>query len=75
MFSDYGAEGEANNNHSESDTTTLYDFSAIANGIIEIDLTPVFSVLSAGDAAGLLVDHMGIGGTIYYLGIYLEYTT
>jgi hypothetical protein len=74
LTSEYGAIGELKNNHSESDTTTTYTIPA-NDTLFTIDLSTVFSVLAAGDFAGVLVDHNGIGGAVDYLGIRLRYTT
>lgn len=75
LFSNYGTIGEVFNNHLESDTTTTYDFSTYSAGeIIEIDISGVFTNLSAGDYCGINIDHNGIGGQIEYLGIRLKYT-
>ncbi len=71
LFSDYGAAGEPFNNHSESETTATYNFTL--NELSEIDISPVYSVLAAGDYCGLEIDHNGIGGTIEYIGIRLRY--
>jgi len=76
LSSDYGAAGEALNQHSETDTTTTYDFTGYSgqnNSII--DLSVVLSSLAAGDYVGIFVDHNAIGGGIDYLGIKLLYTT
>lgn len=74
LFSEYGGANEAYNNHAESDTTSLFDFSSnVQFDIIQIDISSVFTNLSAGDYCGINVDHNGIGGTIEYLGICLKY--
>ncbi len=73
LASDYAAVGEIYNQHSESDTGTTYDFTGLTYMWARIDLSPVFSALGAGDQCGVLVDHNGIGGTINYFGIILEY--
>jgi len=73
LYSHYGAVGELYNTHSESDTTTLYDFTNQANKITKIDITHLFSNLSGGDICGLCIDHQGTPGTIHYLGICMVY--
>lgn len=76
LTSDYGAFGEAYNFHTESDTTTVYDFTGKANQWDEaIDLSVVLSNLSAGDSVGIQIDHNGIGGAISYIGIKFIYST
>jgi len=73
LSSDYAAVGEDKATHQETDTTTVYDFTGLTDEIIEIDLTPVLSVLAAGDHVGVNVDHNGLGGAIEYLGVRLRY--
>lgn len=73
LSSDYGAIGEAYNIHTESDTTTTYDFTGKANQYASIDISTVLSSLSAGDFVGVFVDHNAIGGSIDYIGIKLIY--
>jgi hypothetical protein len=72
LTSEYGAVGEARNQHSESDTTSTYDLGS-TDVIFELDISGVFSVLAANDYAGVLVDHNGVGGVVHYLGIRLRY--
>jgi len=73
LSSDYGAVGEAYNIHSETDTTTTYDFTGKANQLASYSIAPVLSALSAGDYVGFDIDHNGIGGAIDYIGIKLVY--
>lgn len=74
LTSNYGTYGEAINQHSETDTTTTYDFTGFTNQNNNIiDLSVVLSSLSAGDIVGLNIDHNAIGGTIYYHGIIIKY--
>ena len=70
LASDYGAMGEAYNNHSESDTGTTYNLPQ--NTVQEIDLLPVLSALAAGDSAGVTLTNNS-AGTISLLGGYLQY--
>jgi hypothetical protein len=72
LISEYAAVGEPSNQHSESDTTSLYDIGpAGAHGAI--DLRGVFTHLSPGDIGGVVVGHNLIGGAIDYLGIRMVY--
>jgi hypothetical protein len=74
LTTDYGAVGQAYNFYSETDTTTVYDFTGTSNEITEvIDLSIVMSNIGAGQHCGVLVDHNAIGGAIDYLGIELSY--
>ncbi len=73
LNSDYGAEGEQNDNHSETDATGSSDFSA-AGETKAIDISSVYSVLAAGDYCGLFLDHTGIGTTMQYFFVKLVYT-
>jgi len=71
LDSEYGAEGQAVNNHSTSVIGGLY---TLTGGIwTKIDITALFPLLAAGDRCGIFVDHKGIGTTIYYLGVRLVY--
>ncbi len=58
--------------NSVSDTTSTYTIPAV-NTIWEVDVSSVFSGISAGDYCGINIDHKGIGGGIDYLGIKLKY--
>jgi hypothetical protein len=73
LHSDYFSSNEAYNNHTESDTTSTYDFTGQLNKGTELDVTAVFTNISAGDKCGLFVDHNSIGGTISYIGIEIDY--
>ncbi len=73
LFSDYGADTETFNNHSESDTTSTFPIPAV-NILGFVDISGVFSVLAAGDRCGIEIDHVGIGGSLGYLQIELQYT-
>lgn len=72
ITSEYSGMDEASNINSESDTiqltTTLGQNSSYS-------LASVFSSLEAGDIAGVLIDHQGIGATIGYYGIRLVYNS
>lgn len=77
FFSDYGnpSAGESIFFHSESDVTGTYNFGPAADAFFEIDLLPiVFTNVAAGDVCGLFIDHNGVGSTIAYYGIRVEYT-
>ena len=73
LNSEYGTVGEAKNAHVETDTTTTYTIVA-TNEKGALDLSSVFSSLSAGDSFGIEIDHMGIGGALQYISIRLRYT-
>lgn len=73
LFSDYGAIGEAFNQHDESDTTITFDLTGTLDEYTRLDVSSVFSSLSAEDFGGVLVDHNAIGGSIDYLGIEIHY--
>jgi len=73
LSSEYGSVGELTNQHSESDTITLYDLSGSAGEFFALDIAPVLSAISAGDFGGINVDHNVLGGTVNYLGIRLRY--
>lgn len=73
ISSDYGAVGENYFNHSETDTTSTYDFTV--NEITALDISGIYSSLAAGDFCGLFVDHNSVGFGINYLGIKMVYST
>ncbi len=73
LTSSYGGIGEINNTHSETDTTSTYDFGS-ASVFKAIDVSSVFSSLSAGDICGLNWDNNGVGGAIDVYAIQLTYT-
>lgn len=75
LTSNYAQPGEAYNNHVQTDLATVYDLTGTANTIYAIPATAVFTALSPGDHAGLLVKHNAIGGSIEYVGIDLTYYT
>lgn len=70
---DAGGNGEAYNTHTASDTTTTYDFTGQTDQIVELPITTLLSFAAAGDQVGIQVDHNGIGGTLYYLGVEINY--
>ena len=76
ISSDYGTMGEVINIHSESDLTSVYDFTGLAGVFIELDISSIYTNISALDICGLFVNHpapgVGVGGINYY-GISLEY--
>ncbi len=73
LTSDYGADGESFNNHSESDAVTTYTLTADVHDTL--DISGVFSVLAASDICGIAVKHNAIGGSVSYLGTRLVYRT
>ena len=74
LDSDYATAGEAFATHSESDTTTVYDWTGL-DGLISalVDLGVVLGSISANDLVGLFVDHNNIGAPVDYLGIFMLY--
>lgn len=72
LNSDYGAAGEAHNTHSESNTSIT--FNLVQDDIIAMDVSSVYSSLTASDYCGLDVDHNTIGFTNMYIGIRFRYT-
>lgn len=73
LISEYAAIGEDKSINGESDVATVYDFTGLDDEFAEIDISGVFTGISAGDKCGLEVDHNGIGGGIDYIGIELLY--
>lgn len=73
LYSNYAACGENKNTHQESNTTSTFDTGTV-NNIETIDLSSVFSSLSAGDLCAVHIDHNSIGGALNYFGVRLVYT-
>lgn len=73
LTSDYGTLTEIINIHTESDTTTLYDFTGLTNTFTTLDISTVFSNIAANDYCGINVDHNSIGGAINYYFIKITY--
>lgn len=74
FFSSYGAIGELSTTHGSSDSASTYDLTGQTDKFYAFDISSLYASLAAGDFAGLLVDHKGIGGGIDYVGILLRYT-
>lgn len=72
LASEYGSTGQLYNTHTEVETTLTYNFTL--NIITKLNLLPVLSSLVAGDKGGVSVDHNGIGVTIRYTHLVVEYT-
>lgn len=72
LNSDYGAPGEAFDNHSESDAASTFPLTV--DELLELDISSVFSALGANDYCGIEVDHQGLGFSVDYVGIVLRYT-
>lgn len=73
LSSSYGNPGELTNFHSETDASSTYNFGT-ASTFAAIDISSVFSSLSANDICGLNWDNMSVGGTINIYAIKLIYT-
>lgn len=73
LFSDYGAVGESSTNHSESDTTSTYDFGADTDFWVMTDVSSVFTSLTASDLCGLEWKNNSVGGALRILGLILKY--
>lgn len=70
LNSDYGAIGEAYNNHSETQGISI---SATAGVITSFDVSGVFTSLAAGDSCGLKWQNNAIGQTFNHLYTIMEY--
>jgi hypothetical protein len=77
FYADWGQVGEAYNAHSASDTTTIWDLTGTADQLYAFDITHLFApgTLNPEDSVGIEVDHNGVGNSIYYTGVELEYIT
>lgn len=74
LYSDYGGPNESTVQHSQADTTSAYDLGT-ADTWRTLNIAPLFSNLSAQDRCGLFLDHKGIGGACYYVGVKMVYKT
>lgn len=72
LSSDYGAAGEAFNNHSETNTSITYNL--VLDNLTSMDVSSVYSSLSASDYCGIEMDHNGIGFSNMYIGLRLRYS-
>ena len=61
ILSDYGAEGEAATNHSESDILTTYNVTL--NILFAVDISTILSALAAHDLVGIMITQLDAGGT------------
>ena len=71
LDSNYAKTGENYQQHVESDTLSTY--SCPANIWCELDLTPVFSEVEAGDHCGIKISQSTVGSTVHYKHIVLRY--
>lgn len=71
LESNYGAAGEGAGAH--NDTDSLINQAGSANVFQEIDLAGVVPNLAGGDAVGININHLGLGTTLHYLGLIMEY--
>ncbi len=70
---DYGAEGEAYNIHSESDAATVYNVTA--NQLFAIDVSGELSAIVAGDYVGVRINQgdAAIAHNVYVIGLRFRY--
>lgn len=73
LVSEYGTIGEIDAQHTETDTTTTYNLTATANTLQAISVMSVLSQVAPGDYGGVQVDHVALGGSIYYMGVRVRY--
>jgi len=69
----YGANGEANNAHSDTDTGSTYDWSTDDLDIVEIDISGLLGNLAAGDYVNVEVENNETDDLGIY-GVRLRYT-
>lgn len=66
--------GESRTTHSEMDTTSTFDFGPTLGAYFKLPLDSVTMDLQPGDRGGVFVDHKGVGGTVDYYGVAVEYS-
>ncbi|KKM93248.1 hypothetical protein LCGC14_1210210 [marine sediment metagenome] len=71
IFSDYAANDEAYNTHSESDTASVYQLTG--NRWFEVDISGILSSLATGDYVGIMCDMGSDFGTLRVLGVRFKY--
>lgn len=71
ISSNYGAEGEAYNTHSESQTAPTYNVTA--NRFFAIDISGILSSLAADDYVGVDFFRSLVTGNAYVLGVRFKY--
>ena len=71
IYSDYGAIGESPTNHSESNITKIYTITV--NQWDVLDISSIFSSLSANDVCGLKVKPINVGTDFKSIGIRMIY--
>lgn len=70
----YGNQTELITANVVSNTTNTYDLGAV-NTFTKLNVTFLFTGVTAGDTCGLEVDHNGIGGANFYYNILFKYIT
>lgn len=60
-------------NHSESDSTSIFDLTGKTDELIVFDLTGILTNVQSEDFVGITIDHNAIGGAIDYLGVDIHY--
>ncbi len=68
---DYGAEGEAYNIHSEADAARVYN--TVANQLFAIDISGELSAIVAGDYVGVRINLGDAADIVYIIGLRFRY--
>jgi hypothetical protein len=71
LASNYAKTGENYQQHVETDTLSTY--TCPSNIWCEMDLTPVFSDIEAGDHCGIQINQSIVGSTVHYKHIVMRY--
>ncbi len=69
LFSSYSKVGEDKDFHTESNTTSLYNYGSVLGEKFAIDISTVFSDIDPSDTCGLYIVHNNIGGAACYLEV------
>jgi len=70
----YATNGESYTTHTESDTSSTYDFSASEDEITEIDISGLLSSLAAGDYVGVEVENNDADTFFNIMGVRIKYS-
>ena len=71
LTSTYNALNESLTEHVETDNVSIYDF--VADVLVELNISSVFTQASAGDSGGVLINHNSIGTSAYYFYFRIDY--
>ena len=72
LSSTYAGVGELGLANQETDNTNTYT-NSVADTLVELDLTSVFTNVGSGDICGVNINHRAIAANGYYYGVRVDY--